>query len=190
MPFFGYSTEMNLGPSTKARGQAGHICSASASRWVSSRTSGRSSWAATLDQAEAANGIEGLYRQRRSPLADPDHGTGFTGHGTIVRPRLGVGRKQPSCIPKGDPGASDKPRKRWATSWRDARDEIGGGRGSARGLPWFRWMGLGGKVHAGSGAPSVVTGSLWTVRGRNQVWCWDPRCGSCPLLLRARVSVS
>jgi len=50
--------------------------------------------------------------------------------------------------------------------------------------------GAGRKVHAGSGAPSVVTGSLRTVRGRNQVWCWDPRCGSCPLLLRARVSVS
>ena len=58
---------------------------------------------------------------------------------------------------------------------------------------WFAvvsQVGLGGEVHAGSGVPSVVTGSLWTVRGRNQVWCWDPRCGSCPLLLRARVSVS
>ena len=45
--------------------------------------------------------------------------------------------------------ASDKPRKRWATSWRDARDEIGGGLGSAPGLPWFRRMGLGGRCMLG-----------------------------------------
>jgi len=65
--------------------------------------------------------------------------------------------------------------------------------GAGRGLAWFAVVsrdGAGRKVHAGSGVPSVVTGSLWTVRGRNQVWCWDPRCGSCLLLLRARVSVS
>ena len=41
--------------------------------------------------------------------------------------------------------------------------KLGAGPGSARGLPWFRRMGLGRKVHAGSGVPSVVTGSLWTV---------------------------
>jgi len=81
-------------------------------------------------------------------------------------------------------------RRRWATSWRDARDEIGGALGSARGLRWFRLAAVRGKAHAEGGVPSVVAGRLWTVRGRCQVWCWGPRCGSCPLLLRARVSVS
>src|SRR5215467_8938831 len=34
-------------------------------------------------------------------------------------------------------------------------------------------MAVGWKVHAGAGVPPAVTGSLWTVRGRNKVWCWD-----------------
>ena len=50
------------------------------------------SWAATLDQAEAANAVDGLDRQRQSPLADPGYGTGFTGHGTMVMPSLGFAR--------------------------------------------------------------------------------------------------
>jgi hypothetical protein len=57
-------------------------------------------------------------------------------------------------------------RKRWATSWRDAWDEIGAGWGLRVGLRWSGWMAAGWKVHAGAGVPSVVTGSLWTVRGR------------------------
>ena len=56
------------------------------------------SWAATLDQAEAANRIDGLWPAAAEPLADPGYGTEFTGHGTMVVPRLGVGRKQPSWI--------------------------------------------------------------------------------------------
>jgi len=55
-------------------------------------------------------------------------------------------------------------RKRCATAWRDARDEIGGGLGFAHvaavvpgGGSW------GGRGMLGVGVPSVVTGLLWTV---------------------------
>ena len=40
--------------------------------------------AATLEQAEAANAVDGLDRLLQSPFADPGYGTGFTGHGTMV----------------------------------------------------------------------------------------------------------
>jgi hypothetical protein len=39
---------------------------------------------ARLDQAEAANAMDELDRQRQSPLADPGYGTGFTSQGTMV----------------------------------------------------------------------------------------------------------
>jgi hypothetical protein len=44
--------------------------------------------------------------------------------------------------------------------------KLGRGWGLRVGLRWFGWMAAGWKVHAGAGVPSVVTGSLWTVRGR------------------------
>jgi len=47
------------------------------------------SWAAALDQAEAANAVDRLDRQRQSPLADPGYRTRFTGHGTMVMPNSG-----------------------------------------------------------------------------------------------------
>ncbi len=46
-------------------------------------------WAATLDQAEAAKAVDGLGRQRQSPVTDPCYGTGITGHGTMVMPKSG-----------------------------------------------------------------------------------------------------
>jgi hypothetical protein len=42
------------------------------------------SCAATLDQAEAANVVDGLDRHRQNPLAGPGYSAGFTGHGTMV----------------------------------------------------------------------------------------------------------
>ena len=44
--------------------------------------------------------------------------------------------------------------------------KLGRGWGLRVGLRWSGWMAAGLKVHAGAGVPSVVTGSLWTVRGR------------------------
>src|SRR5215471_11058551 len=55
---------------------------------------------------------------------------------------------EPAGIPEIR-NASDKPRKDGPLAWRDARDEIGGGPGSARGLPWFRRMGPGGRCMLG-----------------------------------------
>src|SRR5712691_1310609 len=46
--------------------------------------------------------------------------------------------------------AQNLKRKRWATSWRDAWDEIGAGWGLRVGLRWCGWMAAGWKVHAGA----------------------------------------
>jgi hypothetical protein len=49
--------------------------------------------------------------------------------------------------------------------------------GAGWGLRMVAVHGCGWKVHAGASVPPVVTGSLWTVRGRNKVWCWVPVAG-------------
>lgn len=64
--------------------------------------------AATLDQAEAANAWTDFDGQRQSPLADPDYGTGFTGHGTMVMPNSGSPGPAVVHLKRGGPGASDK----------------------------------------------------------------------------------
>jgi hypothetical protein len=65
------------------------------------------SWAATLDQAEAANAVDRLDRQRQSPLADPGYRTGFTGHGTMVMPNSDSPGPTIAHLKGGGPGASD-----------------------------------------------------------------------------------
>lgn len=66
-------------------------------------------WVARLDQAEAANAMDELDRQRQIPLADPGYGTGSTGHGTMVMPDSGPpGGPAIVHLKGGGPGASHK----------------------------------------------------------------------------------